>query len=285
MFRPFRTILPVLLGSSVFIVPSVFSHEWPEGTFTYTMDHDSQGHIGTQTLISKRIGHDVYIKITEQVDVSKWGIAIYHSQAERWEKWRNNQLVFFKSTTQETCSHAATVISFVQSAFGGEEICLYDRYAMPMEVRAWLAKQGTIIQQAGLQNEQPPCTSTPSTIFTANFFNLGLVQHAKPVLLIDSTTGNQKEREIEPVSMTSLSERKSVGTNQYFVYRGDPATPGDPTREVWYDDNGIWAGMRVEENRVTITLQSVSQQNAISPEEWRIPTGRHHCRETSPAPP
>ena len=117
-------ILTVLLGLSVLSDASGLAQEWPEGTFTYTMKHDSQGDIGVVTITSKRIGDTIYVKTTEKVDVSKFGIAIYHSKAERWEKWYNGQLVSFKSITNESCSGAGNLISSFKSLFGSHKICV-----------------------------------------------------------------------------------------------------------------------------------------------------------------
>ena len=282
MLLPYWVIFAALLGWPTFSEANLLHHGWPEGTFTYSVVHDSEGKIGTQTFIAKHLGNDILVKIIEEIDVSKWGVAIYSSNNERWEKWHAGQLTYFNSITYETCSAAAHVVSFLKSSFGSDEICLFEDYAKPMTVFAWQMKPGILVRGAPIENQEAPCAKAPSTVHTVNFLNPQILIQDGPVLLIDSTTGQLKEREIGPITKSSTAQGGVMVAFQY-IYKGDPNTPGDPTREIWYDKNGIWAGMRVEENKVTITRESFTKDNTILVSEWNGSENEEQCQKISPA--
>ncbi|MFQ5992193.1 MAG: DUF6134 family protein [Nitrospiraceae bacterium] len=246
---------------------------WPEGTLTYTMIHDSEGEIGVQTVISKRFGKDVFIKIDEQVDVSKFGVAVYHSKAERWERWRDNRLVSFKSVYTERC---AAGVSFFASLTGHDKICEHDQYEMPMEVHAWAEHEGFTIKGARLFDQPTHCIKAPPAIVTANFLNPRFADRTQPLGLIDSTTGELKQRTFRSVKPTE----KGIDTSEtrQYIYLGDPRALSDPNRVLSYDENGIRQSMRIEESGVTVSRQSISKQSTVNPSEWDIPKTKRQCR-------
>ena len=261
------------LACTVWSQATALDQSWPEGTLTYKMIHDSEGEIGVQTVISNRFGKDIFIKIDEQVDVSKFGVAVYHSKAERWERWRDNRLVSFKSVYTERC---AAGVSFFASLTGHDKICEHDQYEMPMEVHAWAEREGFTIKGARLLNQPTHCIKAPSTVVTANFLNPRFAQRTQPLRLIDSTTGELKQRTFRSVKPTETGTETSE--NRQYIYLGDHKALSDPNRVLSYDKNGIRQSMRIEESGVTVSRQSISKQSTVELSEWDIPKTERQCR-------
>jgi hypothetical protein len=103
--------LALTLASSVFAaslaaIPLALAQGSTE-VMTYNVEHPTYGNIGTYTNIVSQDGNTADVHTDLHIAVKVVGIRLFHQDATREERWDNQQLVGFKSTTDDNGTQIA----------------------------------------------------------------------------------------------------------------------------------------------------------------------------------
>lgn len=181
---------------------------------TYNVEHPTYGTIGTYTNIVSQNGSSADVRSNLHVAVKVVGIPLYHQDATREERWQDQRLVAFNSTTDDN----------------GTQIV----------VSGQADRTGFVIHSTSTGTVTAPPQVHPSNPWA-------------PFLLHTDTIMSTKTGRVTRVVVTDTGEviatfgERPMHVHQWFV-------DGQKHQVVWIDGRGVIVAFQTQENGQTINF-------------------------------
>lgn len=181
---------------------------------TYNVEHPTYGTIGTYTNIVSQNGNSTDVRTDLHVAVKVIGVPLFHQDATREERWQDQRLVTFNSTTDDN----------------GTQIV----------VSGQAERTGFVIRSNSNGTVTAPPQVRPSNPWA-------------PFLLHTDTIMSTKTGRVNRVVVTDTGEvtatfdGRSMRVHQWFV-------DGEKHQVVWIDGRGLVVAFQTQENGSTINF-------------------------------
>jgi hypothetical protein len=221
-----KKLLLVLL---VTVCWNISLHAAPKavGTFTYDIEHEQYGEIGTHTVTVKPDADDLIVEVKSRIEVKRL-LWTYRFEADQKEVWRKGRLVTFDRSTRD------------------------DFHDDGKEVVVTAHAQGDKLIIDGPSGR----TEAPGTILSSHPWNPKIV---KQTVLMDAQTGELKKVGIKPLNKEWVTiGGKPVRARKYVV-------SGELHQELWYDEKGKCVRARFKEKDGFITVKLANIRPVTEP--------------------
>lgn len=210
-----------IVAASLAFIPLASAQESTE-VLAYNVEHPTYGNIGTYTNTVTKAGKTADVRTDLHIAVKVIGIRMFHQDATREERWDNQQLVGFKSSTDDN----GTQINVTGQA---------DRNAFHINSTA-----------AGVLTA--PLQVHPSNPWAPFILHTDMEMSTKtgrvvPVVVKDTGL------------MTMTFDGRPIQVHQWFI-------DGDKHEVVWIDDHGVVVGFQTTEQDTPINFVLKTQTAA-----------------------
>ena len=218
-----RLILASSVVAAALAFASVASAQGGTQVLSYNVEHPSYGNIGTYTNTVSQAGTSADVRTELHIAVKIIGIQMFHQDATREERWDNEHLVSFQSTTDDNGTHITVDGKADGSAFH--------------------------IASTANGNLTAPLQVHPSNPWAA-------------FVLQTDTMMSTKTGKVSPVTVTDSGEvtmtfdGKQVRVHQWFV-------DDDKHQIVWIDDRGVVVAFQTPEQGAAINFVLKTQTAAV----------------------
>ena len=221
MQKPTLTLASGIFAASLAFVPLASAQESTE-VLAYNVEHPTYGNIGTYTNTVTKDGKTADVRTDLHIAVKVIGIRMFHQDATREERWNDQQLVGFKSSTDDN----------------GTQI----------DVSGQADRNGFHINSTAAGVLTAPSQVHPSNPWAPFVLHTDIEMSTKtgrvvPVVVKD--TG--------PMTMTF--DGRPIQVHQWFI-------DGDKHEVVWIDDRGVVVGFQTTEQNTAINFVLKTQTAA-----------------------
>ncbi|MDB5364611.1 MAG: hypothetical protein JWM77_538 [Rhodospirillales bacterium] len=96
-----RTLVTLMSGAIVALLVAASASAAPTRTFTYQVDDETYGPVGTISFVVETQGDTTVVTTEAHIVVTVLGITLYRQESTRRERWVGSRLVEFRGVTNE----------------------------------------------------------------------------------------------------------------------------------------------------------------------------------------